>query len=63
MYLISTTSFKDYSKSIIKNTAKLMEEVSISENNSSETFAIRTIVKNSKKSFIKDEVKYFQKEK
>ncbi len=40
-----------------------MEEVSISENNSSETFAIRTIVKNNKKSFIKDEVKYFQKEK
>lgn len=62
MYLISTTSFKDYAKSIIKNTAKLMEEVSINENNSSETYGIRTIVKDSKKSFIKDQTKYFKTE-
>lgn len=62
MYLISTTSFKDYAKSIIKNTAKLMEEVSINENNSSETFGIRTIVKDSSKSFIKDQIKYFKTE-
>lgn len=63
MYLISTTSFKDYAKSIIKNTAKLMEEVSINENNSSETFGIRTIVKDSKRSYIKDQIKYFKTEK
>lgn len=44
MYLLSTTNFKDYAELIIKKTAKLLEEAQISENDASETFAIRTIV-------------------
>ena len=35
MYLISATNFKDYAKSIIKNTSKQMEEACISEMNAS----------------------------
>ena len=54
MYLISTTNFKDYAKGIIKSTAKLMEEVYVSEGNVCEIFAIRTLVKKVGKCFIRE---------
>jgi hypothetical protein len=52
MYMLSTTNFKEYAELIIKNTAKLLEEVYVFENNASETFAIRTVVRREKDSFI-----------
>ena len=46
MYLLSTTNFKEYAEIIIKNTAKLLEDVYVFENNVSDTFAMRAVVKN-----------------
>ena len=59
MYMISTTSYIEYTKEIIKETAKLMEEVHINENNTSEIFAIRTYVKNIENAYIRDHDKQF----
>ena len=52
MYMLSTTNFKEYAELIIKNAAKLLEEVYVSESRASETFAIRTVVRKEKISFI-----------
>jgi hypothetical protein len=52
MYMLSTTNFKEYAELIIKNTAKLLEDVYVSENNSSETYAIRSVVKRGMESYI-----------
>lgn len=35
MYMLSTTNFKEYAELIIKNTAKLLEEVYLLESGSS----------------------------
>jgi hypothetical protein len=52
MYMLSTTNFKEYAEIIIKNTAKLLEEVYVFENDASETFAIRAFARDELKSFI-----------
>jgi hypothetical protein len=52
MYMLSTTNFKEYSELIIKNTAKLLEEVYLLDSGSSETFAIRTVVRRKDTSFV-----------
>ena len=45
MYLLSTTNFKEYAETIIKNTAKLLEDVYVLESSAAETFSIRTVVR------------------
>ncbi len=52
MYMLSTTNFKEYSELIIKNTAKLLEEVYLLDNGSSETYAIRTVVRHKDNSYV-----------
>lgn len=52
MYMLSTTSFKEYAELIIKNTAKILEEVYVFESRASETYAIRTVVKSDLHSYI-----------
>lgn len=56
MYMLSTTNFKEYSELIIKNSAKLLEEVYLIDSGSSETFAIRTVVRRRDTSFMENSV-------
>lgn len=52
MYMLSTTNFKEYAELIIKNTAKLLEDVYVLENSASETYSIRTVVRRESQCFI-----------
>lgn len=60
MYLLSTTNFTDYAESIIKNTSKMLEEVYLYENSAAETFAIRTVVEDMRKSYISSKIDCFK---
>ena len=52
VYLLSTTNFKEYAEMIIKNTAKLLEDVYALESNAAETYSIRTVVRKVSKSYL-----------
>lgn len=51
-YLLSTTNFKEYAETIIKSTAKLLEDVYVLESNAAETYSIRTVVRKQTKCYI-----------
>lgn len=52
MYLLSTTNFKEYAETIIKKTAKKLEDVESGNNAIEQTFSIRIVVRNRHQSYL-----------
>ncbi len=50
MYLLSTTNYKEYAESLIKNTSRTLESIKIHEDNIAETYGLRVIIRDVGKS-------------
>lgn len=50
MYLLSTTNYKEYAESLIKNTSRTLESIKIHEDNIAETYGMKILIRDSKKS-------------
>jgi hypothetical protein len=50
MYLLSTTNYKEFAESLIKNTSRTLESIKIHEDNIAETYGIKVLIKDTTKS-------------
>ena len=50
MYLLSTTNYKEFAESLIKNTSRTLESIQIHEDNIAETYGVKVIIRDAKKS-------------
>jgi hypothetical protein len=49
-YLLSTTNYKEFAESLIKNTSRTLESIKIHEDNIAETYGVKVIIRDAKKS-------------